>query len=664
MLGSLSPHRSLGDDMYQPVKMKRLRILALTKYKYPLLKGLHELGVVQMVDAGRAMESSEWAQLLESHPSDPSIRRITAQVMSFNKIIDLFGTVSPVPEDDFFKMLLNPSPPRKIASDKIDGPDLLDKADELLEGVNAVVGGPEGRLNEISSEISDLSSKMESLERIRDFRIDLSDVVGTDLLTVLIGVAPKEQVEAISGKVAEISGGIYYAGLQDVSEAESAVLIVTLTEFAKEVMDSLRRLGFERIDVSGLDGTPENALMELSGRITSLNSEEESLRSEIAGLAGEWRDKLLACRENLIIERDRLDVQTNFMTTTESFILEGWVPAKSVDIVKDEVLKISEGYSVVEVTDPNPVPEDIPVHLENPRFIKHFQLLTELFARPKYNEIDPTFLLAPVFMLFFGIMLTDAVYGVMMTAVGLLLLRGGGKYSDSVKDFGVIFTAIGSATIVFGILTGGYLGDFAKTYLGIKALSPIIFDPMVDVQLFLGLVLIIGLIHLNLGLILGIKANLQQKDYREAMGSQGWLFFLQIGVAFLALGMKSIGAAFFLIGVAMVAVIHGPLFFFDITGYLGDVLSYARLLALGLATGGIAMTVNILASMVKGFPFIGIAIAAVVFIVGHIFNWGMNGLGGFVHGIRLHYVEFFDKFYEGGGAEYRPYQINRELTTE
>jgi V/A-type H+-transporting ATPase subunit I len=186
----------------------------------------------------------------------------------------------------------------------------------------------------------------------------------------------------------------------------------------------------------------------------------------------------------------------------------------------------------------------------------------------------------------------------------------------------------------------------------------------VDVQLFLGLVLIIGLIHLNLGLILGIKANLQQKDYREAMGSQGWLFFLQIGVAFLALGMKSIGAAFFLIGVAMVAVIHGPLFFFDITGYLGDVLSYARLLALGLATGGIAMTVNILASMVKGFPFIGIAIAAVVFIVGHIFNWGMNGLGGFVHGIRLHYVEFFDKFYEGGGAEYRPYQINRELTTE
>ena len=177
--------------------------------------------------------------------------------------------------------------------------------------------------------------------------------------------------------------------------------------------------------------------------------------------------------------------------------------------------EITNNHAVCHFNDPKPDEENVPVKLDNAKALKPFEVLTTLFANPKYNEIDPTFLLAPVFMLFFGIMLTDAVYGVMMAAVGLLLLRGGGKYSDSVKDFGVIFTAIGSATVVFGILTGGYLGDFAKAYLGINALSPIIFDPMVDVQLFLGLVLIIGLIHLNLGLILGIKANLQQKEYQR-----------------------------------------------------------------------------------------------------------------------------------------------------
>ncbi len=650
--------------MLRPVQMRRLYIVALSKYKYPLMKRLHELGVVQMTDVGRTMESPEWAQLLENHPSDPAIRQITAQVMSFNKILDFFDSVSPLPEDNFFKMIFSPSPPKEIAAEKIYGTKLLEKADALLEEVNAAVKDPEERLNKATSEIGELSAKVESLEKIRDFRVDLADIVETDHLTALIGVAPKERAGEISNKLSEITDGVCYIGSQDISETESVVLVAALSEASKEVSDSLRRLGFERIDVSGLSGTPADALSDLSGRIESLNSDEESLKSEITTLAEHWRNDLLAHRELLLIERDRLDVETNFMRTDETFILEGWVPAKSVDAVKDEVLKVTKGYSVVKETNPNPTPEDVPVHLENPPFIRHFQLLTELFGRPKYSEIDPTIMLAPAFMLFFGIMLTDAVYGVMMTALGLLLLRGGGRYSSSVKDFGVIFTAIGSATIAFGILTGGYLGDFAKTYLGITTLRPIIFDPMVDVQFFLILVLVIGLIHLNLGLLLGFKENVQRKEYKDAFGDQFWLFPLQIGIALLAMGMELAGALLCLIGIVMVAIIHGPLFFFDITGYLGDVLSYARLLALGLATGGIAMTVNILSAMVEGVPIIGIVLAALVFVIGHFFNFGMNGLGGFVHGIRLHYVEFFNKFYEGGGSEYRPYQIRRELTKE
>jgi len=641
--------------MFRPVQMRRLHIVALSKYKYPLMKRLHELGVVQMTDVGRTMESPEWAQLLENHPSDPAIRQITAQVMSFNKILDFFDAVSPLSEDNFFKMVFSPSPPKVIAAEKVYGTKLLERADSLLEEVNAAVKGPEEQLNRATSEIGELSAKVESLEKIRDFRVDLADVVKTDHLNVLIGVAPRERAGEISSKLSEITDGVCYIGSQDISETESAILVAALFEASKDVSDSLRRLGFERIDVSGLSGTPADALLTLGERIASLNSEVESLRSEIAKFAEIWRDKLLAHRELLLIERDRLDVETNFMRTDETFILEGWIPAKSINSVKDEVLKVTKGYAVVKETNPNPLPEDVPVYLQNPPFIRHFQVLTELFGRPKYNEIDPTFMLAPAFMLFFGIMLTDAVYGVMMTVLGLLLLRGGGRYSSSIKDFGVIFTAIGCATIAFGILTGGYLGDFAKTYLGITALRPIIFDPMVDVQLFLILVLVIGLIHLNLGLLIGFKENVQRKEYKDAFGDQFWLFSLQVGVALLMMDMKLIGAVLILIGVLLVAIVHGPLFFFDITGYLGDVLSYARLLALGLATSGIAMTVNILSSMVKDVPIIGIVLAALVFVIGHIFNWGMNGLGGFVHGIRLHYVEFFNKFYEGGGVPYQPF---------
>lgn len=650
--------------MFRPVQMRRLHIVALSKYKYPLIKRLHELGVVQMTDVTRTMESPEWAQLLEKHPSDPTIRQITAQVMSFNKILDFFSSVSPLPEDNFFKMLFSPSQPKKMEAEKVHGTKLLERSQRLLEEVNAALKEPEERLHRVTSEISEISAKVESLEKIRDFRVDLSDVVKTDHLTVLMGIAPKERASDISSKLSEITNGICYIGSQDISQIESVVLVVALSEAAKDVSDSLRRIGFERMDVSGLSGTPAEALTALGERKASLGSEEEFLRSEITKLAERWRDKLLVFRELLLIERDRLEVQTNFMRTDETFILEGWIPAKSIGSVKEEVLEVTKGYSVVKESNPDSSPDDVPVYLQNPPFIRHFQVLTELYGRPKYNEIDPTFMLAPVFMLFFGIMLTDAVYGVMMTALGLMLLRGGGRYSSSVKDFGVIFTAIGSATIGFGVLTGGYFGDFALKYLGISALRPIIFDPMVDVQLFLILVLVIGLIHLNLGLLIGFAENVKRKQYKDAVGDQFWLFLLQGGIALLMMDMKSIGAVFFLIGVILVAIIHGPLFFFDITGYLGDVLSYARLLALGLATSGIAMTVNILSSMVDSVPVIGIVLGAMVFVIGHIFNWGMNGLGGFVHGIRLHYVEFFNKFYEGGGSEYRPYRIRRELTKE
>ncbi|MDF0592825.1 V-type ATP synthase subunit I [Methanotrichaceae archaeon M04Ac] len=638
--------------------------MALSKYKYPLIKRLHELGVVQMTDVGRTMESPEWEQILENHPSDPTIRQITAQVMSFNKILDFFESISPLPEDNFFKMLFSPSPPKKMAAENVYGTKLLEGAERLLEEVNAAIREPEERLNRVTSELNEISTKVESLEKIRDFRVDLADVVKTDHLTVQIGIAPKEQASEISSKLKEVTNGVCYIGSQDISQIEYVVLVVALSEASKEVSDSLRRLGFEKMDVSGLSGTPAEALSKLGERRASLGYEEESLRSEITKLAERWREKLLVHRELLQIERDRLDVQTNFMRTDETFILEGWIPAKSINSVKEEVLKVTKGFSVVKETNPDPSEGDIPVYLQNPPFIRHFQVLTELYGRPKYNEIDPTILLAPVFMLFFGIMLTDAVYGVMMALLGLLILRGGGKYSSSVKDFGVIFAAIGLATIGFGILTGGYLGDFALKYLGISALRPIIFDPMVDVQLFLILVLVIGLIHLNLGLIIGFKENVRQKQYKDAFGDQFWLFLLQIGLALLMIDMKSIGVGLILIGVVLVAIVHGPLFFFDITGYLGDVLSYARLLALGLATTGIAMTVNILSTMVEGVPIIGIVLAAIVFVIGHIFNWGMNGLGGFVHGIRLHYVEFFNKFYEGGGSEYRPYRMRRELTKE
>jgi len=651
-------------EMFRPVQMKRLRILTLSRYKYPLLKRLHELGAVQLVDASKTFVSPEWAELVEPCPADPATRKISAQIMSFNRSLDLFNAVAPLPEDNAFKMIFNPSPPKKIAVETIYSKKLLDTADKLIEDVMAVLGGLEERLKQITSDLSELSGRVDSLERIRDFRVDLADVVETDLLAVLIGVAPKERVMEISSNISEITGEVCYIAFQDISETESAVLVVSLSGAAKEVSDSLRRLGFERIDVSGLSGTPADALSEISGRISSLRKDEEYVRSEIAGLVAQWRDKLLAHRELLMIERDRLGAETNLVKTSDSFILDGWVPARSVDLLMDEVASVTEGFSVIQVTEPDTPPEEIPVAYDNPPFFRHFEVLVDLYGRPKYNEIDPTIFFVPAFLLFFATCLTDACYGIFVGSLGLVLLRGGGRYSPIMRDFGVIGISMGLATVICGGTSGGFLGDFFLKYMGLTAFNPILFDSLQDVQLFLVLVLIIGLIHMNIGLALGSWKNIRQKQYKNAIGSQLWLFPFQAGVALLLLGMKPAGAVLFILGLAMAAYVQGPVFYFGITGYLGDTLSYARLMATGLATTALAVTVNLLAFMVQGLPYIGVVAFPVVFVLGHLVNAIINTLGGSVNGVRLHYIEMFNKFYEGGGAEYRPFLISRELTIE
>jgi V/A-type H+-transporting ATPase subunit I len=219
--------------------MRRLHIVALSKYKYPLMKRLHELGVVQITDVGRMMDSPEWTQILENQPSDPAIRQITAHVMSLNKIIDFFDAVSPLPEDNFFKFLFRPSPPKVIAAEKLYGTKLLESTDGLLEEANAAVKEPEERLNRVTSELGELSEKVESLEKIRDFRVDLADVVKTDLLNVFIGVAPRERTDEISNKLSEITDGICYVASQGIFETESVVLVAALTEKSKDVSDHL-----------------------------------------------------------------------------------------------------------------------------------------------------------------------------------------------------------------------------------------------------------------------------------------------------------------------------------------------------------------------------------------------------------------------------------------
>ena len=348
---------------------------------------------------------------------------------------------------------------------------------------------------------------------------------------------------------------------------------------------------------------------------------------------------------------------------------------RDIPLLYREIQTVTDGLSVIEATEPSNPEDKVPVLFDNPPFFRHFEVLTRMYSPPQYGEIDPTILLTITFLFFFATMVTDALYGFITFAVGVLMLRGGGRYSSIIKDFGIVLTAGGAVTIVAGALTGGWFGDLFIVYMGMSLLKDfMIIDPMVDVLPFLIFAVVVGVIHLDVGIIIGIINDLRNGEVKKALTENAWLLLVQVimvlfylktivpagGMASMSINM-SIGLV---MAIALVLLVmgHKGMFFFTITGAIGDTLSYARLMALGLCTAGIAMTVNILAKMSGGVAIIGVIFLIVILVIGHIFNWAIQVMGAFVHGIRLHYVEFFGRFYSGGGDEFAPFAIRREIT--
>ncbi|MFW6146963.1 MAG: V-type ATP synthase subunit I [Thermodesulfobacteriota bacterium] len=638
--------------------MKKIQILALDEYRNDIVKGLQGLGTVHLNDYSEKLSDPQLGNFLKPHPVSPSIRKIAAQAISVNRLLELFERYSPEPKQGFIKAVFAPMPPKRIETREVYGDNLLETVDHVIEEVDQQTEVVVKELERTDEELDGLEKTKDLLELVLPLEVELGDIGDSEFLSVFLGVAPTEEIGSIRERLEEATNAAYYLGSLELSGNKSILLLVCLKEHASLVLAQLRRTNWEKLELEGQQGKPKEALESVNGRLKNLVEEKARQEAVIVNIANRWRDELQKYRDFLSAERQREESKSKFAAMEHVLVIEGWIPKEHYEEAEQQIRQLSHEACVVTASDPEQG-DDVPVQLKNPTLFRSFEILTRLYGLPSYNGVDPTLFLVPGFLLFFSIMLTDALYGVIALVLGSLLIRGGGRYNQAIRDGGIILVSAGVATIVIGGLSGGWFGGFGLKLSILDAIQ--IFDPMAQVTAFLLIALIVGLVHVNTGVVINVVDNLKRGQVWSALLGNLWFLFAQPGIVLYVLGYNLAGLTFIVISLALLLLGHKAMAMFQVTGFMGDILSYARLMALGLCTTGIAMTVNVLAGMLYALGTIGVFLAVVVFFVGHLFNFVINAMGSFVHGLRLHYVEFFTKFYQSGGSEFTPLKMNYEI---
>ncbi len=504
---------------------------------------------------------------------------------------------------------------------------------------------------------------------------------GTRLTRCFIGTLPAQYTkDELLGKIAEINPELKMLDIEIAAASKEQTCIAALSHKceANDALAALRELGFAQTS-EPIKQKPKAKLLQIENEIAGYKKEIEENINIIKSYSDK-ADKIEFLIDHLTMRRDRYHALNKVGLTKRTFILRGYIPEKYACSLTSELEnKFDIAISVTEPAEE----DDVPVLLQNNGFAAPVESITEMYALPTKGDVDPSPVMAFFYYFFFGMMLSDAGYGLVMVIVSALLLSKF-RLKDSMKKSLKMFMYCGISTVFWGAMFGSWFGDIVSVinvqFLGGSTVNLAIwFDPIKDPMKLLLWAFAFGIVHLFVGL--GVKFVMLWKDGKKADAIFDVIpaYMLVLGAAPLAGGILTpvppifalVGKYMALAGVVLViltasrssknilARLGGGLYglYNMASGYLSDVLSYSRLLALGLATGSIAGVVNLMGSMSGNLVLKGI-ILTVVFVVGHSLNIAINLLGAYVHTNRLQFVEFFSKFYEGGGRAFDPLKVN------
>ncbi|WP_298523392.1 V-type ATP synthase subunit I [uncultured Methanobrevibacter sp.] len=663
--------------MFKTARMRKIRIVTLEKYVAPTVDALHESGLIQVSDISESIQQDpELAELVTPAKATPYTGKLSSLLMKTNGISELLGDSLSEGHGlkDTLMSFISPDMPVQKEVEALDTEAFIEKAEDTLAQVESKTSVIEGKLAALDAETSELKSNKSLANRLSNFDMDLALLKDSKYTSTTVGRINAESASEIKNELSKLTDELeVFTVPMDDKEGE-IITVVTLKEFSDDVYSTLRKFDFEKIEVGDVEGTPQHVISKADSRLLTIDSERAAVKTELRAVAEQWDDEILALKEQLENEKEKNEILSSFVQTKDAYVLEAWVPVKDTEKVEQLVEKSSDGHCAFETIEVEGTDdENVPVLQQNGWYSKPFEYLVDMYSPVRYNAIDPTIFVAITFPFFFGFCLTDAVYGLVVSAIGVVLLKGLGKIKESMHSFGWILIWSGLWAFILGMITNGFIGDFPERIAGFRL--PTVYGPVeafVHPDTILIIAIIIGLIYTNIGFIIGAINNLRYGNVKDAIGSQICWFVFEVGIILLALGfmMPAIGMIGMILGgilivatIGMLVWANGAYGVMDIFGYMGDVLSYARLLALCLATGGIAMTVNILAEMLNNMiPFAGIVVAIFVFIFGHIANFAFQVLGAFINALRLNYVEFFSQFFMEGKGKFEAFKAKRTFT--
>ncbi len=556
-------------------------------------------------------------------------------------------------------------------------------------------------LRSIEEELNFIMELREKLLKLSGLKMELGRIEILERTRIRIGLS---RAYPELKKVIEGAGGLVESSLLNKKEGLHAVRLVYPRSLDSRVNSELRGVLFSEMTLdiprlrriltdngypsSGVDSSIVDLLRLLDKLEDRIQERGQEVRESAAAVSRKELGSARSWEETISIEVDKVKLSGGLYATHYTNMFSGWVEKNRIKHLKS-ILTSDMGpdykISIRDPTEKEIIEGRVPTSLNNGWFGKVFEPLTLTFSPPRYNEIDPTIWFSIPFILFFGLMLGDAGYGLLIFAGSFVMYRLG-RSDPSIRKMGLIGMMMGAASLLSGIWMGALFGDLVpRVLLGNEAgtlygpyeiplLGTVPYDTLRDPMRLFSISLYLGLAQLNIGLILlGIDRIKKGSPWGFIKGTVSWIL-VQIGAIILVGGfmlgwyeltptLTYIGLGLFLTGAGLLVFEVGAMFMFNIEGYLGDWISYSRILALGLSTFGLAMAFNIVGVMLIDItPFLILAaIPMLIFL--HIFNLLLQTLGSAVHSLRLQYVEFFGRFYEGGGVLFKPFGRERTYTS-